>query len=68
MSCTNDEMLVRRVTWFVAGNRQAQDLETIIKKRMEKEGLIGMAVVGGATLALGGLVGLGIALAKSSKS
>jgi len=50
------------------GNRQAQDLETIIKKRMEKEGLIGMAVVGGATLALGGLVGLGIALAKSSKS
>ena len=53
---------------MVAGNRQAQDLETIIKKRMEKEGLIGMAVVGGATLALGGLVGLGIALAKSSKS
>lgn len=50
------------------GNRQAQDLETIIKKKMEKEGLIGMAVVGGATLALGGLVGLGIALAKSSKS
>lgn len=30
---------------------------------MEKEGLIGMAVAGGAVLALGGLVGLGIALA-----
>merc|ERR1712110_282138 len=39
------------------GNRQAQDLENIIKTKMEKEGLIGMAVVGGATLALGGLVG-----------
>ena len=36
------------------GNRQAQELEAIIQKKMEKEGLIGMAVVGGATLALGG--------------
>jgi fission 1 protein len=35
---------------------------------MEKEGLIGMAVVGGAALAFGGLVGLGIALAKASKN
>lgn len=35
---------------------------------MEKEGLMGMAVVGGTALAIGGLVGLGIALAKSSKS
>ncbi|KOB68967.1 putative tetratricopeptide repeat protein [Operophtera brumata] len=34
-----------------------------INKRMEKEGLIGMAVAGGAVLALGGIVGLGIALA-----
>jgi hypothetical protein len=50
------------------GNRQAQELEVVIKKKMEKEGLIGMAVVGGAALAFGGLVGLGIALAKSSKN
>ena len=28
------------------------------------EGLMGMAIVGGAALALGGLVGLGIALVK----
>lgn len=42
--------------------------ENVIKKKMEKEGLIGMAVVGGAALAFGGLLGLGIALAKSSKS
>ena len=59
---------VRGLLQVEPGNRQAQELETIIKKKMEKEGLIGMAVVGGATLALGGLVGLGIALAKSSKS
>ena len=48
-------------------NRQAQDLEVVIKKKMEKEGLIGMVVVGGAALAFGGLIGLGIALAKSAK-
>jgi len=39
-------------------------LEGIIKKKMEREGLIGMAVVGGATLAFGAVVGLGLALAK----
>ena len=49
------------------GNRQAQDLENIIKTIMEKEGLIGMAVVGGATLAFGALVGIGVALAKGAK-
>lgn len=59
---------VRGLLQVEPGNRQAQELESIIKKKMEKEGLLGMAVVGGATLALGGLVGLGIALAKSSKS
>lgn len=31
---------------------------------MEKEGMVGMAVAGGAALVIGGLVGLGIALAK----
>ncbi len=48
------------------GNRQAQDLEAVVTKKMEKDGLKGMAVVGGATLALGAVVGLGIALAKRS--
>ena len=28
------------------------------------DGLVGMAIVGGAALALGGLVGLGVALSK----
>lgn len=58
---------VRGLLQVEPGNRQAQELEKIIRKKMEREGLIGMAVVGGATLALGGLVGLGIALAKGSK-
>ncbi|CAK1602683.1 unnamed protein product [Parnassius mnemosyne] len=48
-------------------NQQVLALERQINKRMEKEGLIGMAVAGGAVLALGGLVGLGIALASSKK-
>lgn len=34
---------------------------------MEKEGLVGMAVVGGAVLAVGALVGVGMAIAKRSK-
>uniref|UniRef100_A0A131YQN8 Mitochondrial fission 1 protein n=1 Tax=Rhipicephalus appendiculatus TaxID=34631 RepID=A0A131YQN8_RHIAP len=45
-------------------NRQAQELEATIKNRMKKEGIKGMAIVGGAALAVSGLVGLGIALAK----
>ncbi|RWS28473.1 BLTX81-like protein [Leptotrombidium deliense] len=46
-------------------NRQAQDLEKIIKERMAKESLKGMAIVGGtAALVIGGLVGIGMALSK----
>jgi fission 1 protein len=44
-------------------NRQAKDLEKIIKDRLTKEGLKGLAIAGGAAIALGGLVGLGMALA-----
>ena len=46
------------------GNHQARDLKTLIETKMEKEIRMGKVVAGGATLALGGLVGLGIALAK----
>lgn len=35
-----------------------------IRKKMEREGMVGMAVAGGAALVIGGLVGLGFALAK----
>lgn len=46
-------------------NQQVLNLETSIKKRMDKEGLVGMALAGTMVLAIGGLVGLGFALAKS---
>lgn len=44
-------------------NMQVISLESIIKKKMDKEGLVGMAVAGGAVLAVGALVGLGMAIA-----
>ena len=46
-------------------NRQAHELEKLIKDRMTKEGLKGLAMAGGAALVIGGLVGLGMALAKN---
>ncbi|XP_067669586.1 mitochondrial fission 1 protein-like [Haliotis asinina] len=48
-------------------NRQAAELEKYIKEKMKKEGIMGMAIVGGAALAIGGLVGLAAAaIAKKS--
>uniref|UniRef100_A0A6M2DC09 Mitochondrial fission 1 protein n=1 Tax=Xenopsylla cheopis TaxID=163159 RepID=A0A6M2DC09_XENCH len=55
---------VRGFLQLEPANQQVTCLETVIKKKMEKEGLKGMAIAGGAVLAIGGLVGLGIALAK----
>ncbi|KAG1680265.1 Mitochondrial fission 1 protein [Nymphon striatum] len=45
-------------------NRQAKQLEDVIKKQMQKDGYVGMAIVGGIALAVGGILGLGFALAK----
>jgi len=45
-------------------NRQAQELEKIIKERLTREGLIGIGIIGGAALAVGGLAAIGMALAK----
>ncbi|CAC5395468.1 mitochondrial fission 1 protein-like [Mytilus californianus] len=45
-------------------NRQAQSLKHYIEDKMKKDGLMGMAIVGGAAIAIGGLVGLGVALTK----
>ena len=44
------------------GNLQAKELETMITKKLEKDGMVGMAVAGGTAIAFGGLVGLGLAL------
>ncbi|KAK7089975.1 hypothetical protein V1264_009844 [Littorina saxatilis] len=52
------------VTRIEPGNHQARQLHQYIKKKMEKDGLMGMAIVGGAAVVLGGLVGLGIAALK----
>ncbi|XP_011306233.1 mitochondrial fission 1 protein [Fopius arisanus] len=59
---------VRAFLQVEPGNQQVQHLETLIKKKMEKEGLVGMAVAGGVIVGLAGILGLGIAMAKSSKS
>ncbi|XP_040208406.1 mitochondrial fission 1 protein-like [Rana temporaria] len=47
-------------------NTQAQELEKVIEKKMQKEGLVGMAIVGGMAIGVAGLAGLiGLAIAKS---
>lgn len=48
------------------GNQQVLSLETSVKKKMEKEGLVGMAITGGAVLAVGAVVGLVIGLTKKN--
>ncbi|OCT59532.1 mitochondrial fission 1 protein [Xenopus laevis] len=47
-------------------NTQALDLEKVIKKAMQKDGLVGMAIVGGVALGVAGLASLiGLAVSKS---
>lgn len=49
---------------FEPENSQAIKLRKFIKEKLTKDGLVGMAITGGAVLALGGLIGLGLSLAK----
>ncbi|XP_031839536.1 mitochondrial fission 1 protein [Nomia melanderi] len=46
------------------GNKQVQHLETLIKKKMEKEGLYGMAIAGGVIIGVASILGLGLAMSK----
>uniref|UniRef100_A0A8D0HT71 Mitochondrial fission 1 protein n=1 Tax=Sphenodon punctatus TaxID=8508 RepID=A0A8D0HT71_SPHPU len=47
-------------------NTQALELEKLIDKAMQKDGLVGMAIVGGMALGVAGLAGLiGLAITKS---
>lgn len=55
---------VRAFLSIEPGNQQVISLESTIKKKMDKEGLVGMAMAGGVVLAVGALVGLGVAVAK----
>ncbi|XP_062850279.1 mitochondrial fission 1 protein [Trichomycterus rosablanca] len=51
------------------GNKQAIELEKLINQALKKDGLVGMAIVGGIGLGVAGLAGLiGLAVAKSAKS
>ncbi|XP_026990263.1 mitochondrial fission 1 protein isoform X2 [Tachysurus fulvidraco] len=51
------------------GNKQASELEKLIEQALKKDGLVGMAIVGGIGLGVAGLAGLiGLAVAKSGKS
>lgn len=49
---------------FEPDNRQAKQLKAFINQKLTKDGLMGMAITGGAALVLGGLIGLGLSLAK----
>lgn len=53
------------ILFCVSGNQQVISLEQNIKKKMEKEGLVGMAMAGGLVLAVGAIVGVGMAIAKA---
>ncbi|XP_053321064.1 mitochondrial fission 1 protein [Spea bombifrons] len=47
-------------------NSQAKEVEKVIEKTMQKDGLVGMAIVGGMALGVAGLAGLiGLAISKS---
>ncbi|XP_022913562.1 mitochondrial fission 1 protein [Onthophagus taurus] len=46
------------------GNQQVLALEAIVKKKMDKEGLVGIAITSGAVLAIGAVVGLVVAATK----
>ncbi|XP_060921999.1 mitochondrial fission 1 protein [Limanda limanda] len=49
------------------GNKQALELEKLIVKALKKDGLVGMAIVGGIGLGVAGLAGLiGLAVSKGA--
>lgn len=51
------------------GNKQAMELEKLIDNALKKDGLVGMAIVGGIGLGVAGLAGLiGFAVSKGAKS
>lgn len=49
------------------GNQQVLSLQQSIQKKLDKEGLVGFAITGGAVLALGAVVGVVMAIANKSK-
>ncbi|EDV34889.1 uncharacterized protein Dana_GF16209, isoform A [Drosophila ananassae] len=51
----------------IESNEQVRSLEEYIKKQSDKEIAKGMAVAGGAALVLGGILGLGFAMARNKQ-
>lgn len=49
---------------FEPENRQAKQLRSEIKNRLTNDGFKGIAIVGGAIMLVGGLISLGVSLAK----
>uniref|UniRef100_A0A8C4NCQ1 Mitochondrial fission 1 protein n=1 Tax=Eptatretus burgeri TaxID=7764 RepID=A0A8C4NCQ1_EPTBU len=47
------------------GNTQARELERMISKKMQRDGLVGMAIVGGVVAGLAGLAAVAIGISKS---
>ncbi|MCP9263277.1 hypothetical protein DINM_006612 [Dirofilaria immitis] len=47
-----------------SNNRQALDLKDVIKQRMKKDGIIGMAILGGGIAVIGGLAIAALAASK----
>lgn len=48
-------------------NQQVLDLQNKIEKKMQHEGIKGMAIAGGTALAIGAVVALGVSLISKSK-
>ncbi|CAG0917426.1 unnamed protein product [Notodromas monacha] len=55
---------VRELLRRKPNHMQAVQLERIISGRLEREGMKGMAILGGAAMGIGALIGLGVALAR----
>ncbi|XP_015247240.1 mitochondrial fission 1 protein [Cyprinodon tularosa] len=58
---------IRKLLKNEPGNKQAVELEKLIEKALKKDGLVGMAIVGGIGLGVAGLAGLiGLAVSKGA--
>jgi len=55
---------VKRLLGVEPGNHQAKDLELLIQQKLKSDGLLGMAMVGGAALVAAGAVLLGMTVTK----
>ncbi|VEN41460.1 unnamed protein product, partial [Callosobruchus maculatus] len=58
---------VRSFLTIEPGNQQVLSLQQTIKKKMEKEGLVGKAMAGGVVLAVGAIVVAGMAIVNKAK-